>query len=153
MSERATPDDAKGLIGKSLENGLPVIWNFVNELPGDELRAGLPCMIVLSWTYDGTQHGGFPDEATQAAIYRLDESLAPIEDRLTSRRVYSRTGNGLREWVFHASTHEDFMTALNNVLADDERYPIDIKLYSDPDWTDFRRLLQDFGQTRCERMN
>ena len=45
------------------------------------------------------------------------------------------------------------MSAFNEVLADDERYPIAIKCYGDPDWTDFRKLLRDFGETHAERMN
>lgn len=154
MSEIGLPrEEARGLIGESFEDGFRVVWSFVNELPGDAERTRLPWLIVLAWRYDGGENDGMPDRATQAAIYRLDDSLWSLEDQPSCRRVYSRTGNGLREWVFHAATHEYFMAALNNALADDERYPLDIKFYSDPDWIDFRRLLNDFGQSRPERTN
>ena len=150
MADTGPAPQARGIIGQTHEAGRRVIWNFVNELPGDAARAGLPCLIVLRWVYDGSANDGMPDDATQAAIYRMDRSLWPLEDGPDVHRAYTRTGNELREWAFYAATTAGFMAALNRALAGRERYPLDIRFYDDPDWADFRSLLHDFGQTSLD---
>lgn len=145
MFASATSDEARGIIGKTLADGRPVIWNFVNELPAEEVLAVRPWMVVIRWAYDAVLEDSFPDETTQAAIYRLDAGLVPLEDAQIGYRAYARTGNGLREWVYYTADHDHFIAALNDALADHEAYPIEIKFYDDPGWSEFRQLLVDFG--------
>ncbi|MEO6278773.1 DUF695 domain-containing protein [Roseateles sp.] len=145
MDQAETSEHARGIIGKTIADGLPIIWNFVNELPVEEVVNARPWLVSIRWTYDAVIQNSFPDEETQSAIYRLDSGLEPLEESGVGYRAYARTGKGLREWVFYAADRDQFIGALNDALADHEAYPIEIKFYNDPGWSDFRQLLVDFG--------
>ncbi|MBW8847975.1 MAG: DUF695 domain-containing protein [Burkholderiales bacterium] len=145
MDETNTTDAARGIIGKTISDGVPIIWNFVNELPVEEVVNTHPWLVSIRWAYDAVLEESFPDKDTQAAIYRLDAGLEPLEQAQIGYRAYARTGKGLREWVFYAADREQFVGALNEALAGHEVYPIEIKFYNDPGWSDFRELLVDFG--------
>jgi hypothetical protein len=145
MHAWATADLARGIIGKTISDGVPIIWNFVNELPIEEVVNTRPWLVAIRWAYDAVLEDSFPDKDTQAAIYRLDRGLESLEQAQIGYRAYARTGKGLREWVFYAADRDQFTGALNDALADHEVYPIEIKFYNDPGWSDFRQLLVDFG--------
>ena len=57
---KSQSDEPKGIIGKTVEKGFPVIWSFVNELPSHSEREQLPWLTVVSWTYDGSVRNGMP---------------------------------------------------------------------------------------------
>ncbi len=145
MDDVENTDPARGIIGKTLSDGVPILWNFVNELPPTEVVDTRPWLVSISWSYDAVRENSFPDEATQAAIYRLDAGLEPLEQAQVGYRAYARTGKGLREWVFYTADRDQFLGALNEALAGHEAYPLEIKFYNDPGWSDFRQLLVDFG--------
>ncbi|SDK61396.1 DUF695 domain-containing protein [Microbulbifer yueqingensis] len=142
----ANAEEGKGIIGRVYENGAPVIYKFVNELPGDDIRAGLPWLAVISWKYDGSSNNGMPLEKDNQGMIALEDA---IEDHIESdgflRHVYSRTGNDLKELVYYIGDQERFLEALNNTLGSHPRYPIEINFYEDRSWEDFRRLLTDFS--------
>jgi hypothetical protein len=37
-----------------------------------------------------------------------------------------------------------FMPLLNETLRSHEKYPINIEFYKDPEWKEFKNLLEDF---------
>ena len=49
----ANAEDESGIIGRAYEDGMPVIYKFVNELPEDKVRSSLTWFTVISWEYDG----------------------------------------------------------------------------------------------------
>lgn len=58
--------------------------------------------------------------------------------------AYRRTGNGLKEFVFYAEDQSQFLAELNQLLATHPTYPLQIKFYEDPTWSDFEKLTADF---------
>src|SRR5690554_881763 len=44
----ANAEEEKGIIGRVYEDGLPVIYKFVNELPQDSVRSNLSWLTVIS---------------------------------------------------------------------------------------------------------
>jgi len=133
-----------GVIGKTTENGLPVIWSFANELPSETERADLSWLILIAWQYDGGERNGMPSEQVNQDMLKLEDALEELEVPGSHVSVYRRTGNGLKEFAFYARDTERFMCSLNASLASHSRYPIEIKFYEDSEWSDFRRLLADF---------
>jgi hypothetical protein len=136
--------EASGIIGKTTENGLPVIWSFVNELPPETERESLSWLIVIAWQYDGSARNGMPSEQVNQHMLKLEDALEELEVPGKHVSVYRRTGNGLKEFAFYARGRDEFMQSLNASLASHSRYPIEIKFYEDREWSDFRRLLADF---------
>lgn len=143
----ATTDPTRqaGIIGRSVEEARPVIWSFVNEFPSAAERDGLAWLTVISWRYDRAERNGMPPEATNQRMLALEDALQVLEAPGQCRSAYRRTGNGLKEFVFYIHDRDGFMARLNAVLAGEERYPIEVRFYEDPDWSDFRKLLEDFA--------
>jgi len=129
-----------GIIGEGKEDGLPVIYKLLDELPNQETREGLPWLTVISWKYDRSVRNGMPPESTNKQMIALEDVLDDLQKTGMCRHAYSRTGNGLKELVYYISDRERFMTAFNDALSEHARYPIEINFYKDPTWGDFQRL-------------
>jgi len=100
----ATPGmsgDDNGIIGELTENGVSVIYNFVNELPGKSILEEFPILVVVKWEYDGSDYNGMPNKSIQEKLYQLDDELDEIAELGAGYRAYSRTGNNIREYVYY----------------------------------------------------
>ena len=126
------------------ENGLPVIYKFVNELPSKEVRKNLPWLAVISWAYDGSSRNGMPSEEVNASMLDPEHALDDLESKGICRHVYSRTGNSLKEFAYYIADRDQFIQALNQALRTHPAYPIEINFFEDPEWKDFRAILDLF---------
>ena len=87
-----------------------------------------------------------PKEINEKMIV-LEEALEDAEESCKLyQHAYSRTGNNLKELVYYSTNLEDFMEVLNEELAKHERYPIEINFYEDDQWSEFKKLIDDFKQ-------
>ena len=68
--------DGQGVIGKVEEDGLPVIWRFIDRTPSPEEREQLQWLTVISWDYDRDVRNGMPPEDVER-INRNDFSTIP----------------------------------------------------------------------------
>jgi len=137
--------EPKGVIGEVYINGFPIIYKFVNEFPHEDLRSKYPRLVVVSWEYDGSRKNGMPENSVNEKMMQLEDALEEgIENLGISTHVYSRTGNNLKEFVYHIRNDEEFIEALNSTLSSHKRYPIEITFYEDKEWKDFKELLSDF---------
>lgn len=136
-----------GIIGETREDGLPVVFKFVDEYPAPDTRTNFPWLTVISWKYDGNERNGMPPKEVNERMIALEHVIAEsLEDKGLCRHAYSRTGNNLKELVYCIADREDFTTALNRALQTHPRYPIEINFYEDPEWQDFRKLLELFNR-------
>ena len=143
-----TNSQERGIIGRSYENDLPVIYKLVDEIPDQSVRAALPWLTVISWKYDGSGNNGMPEEALNQSMVQLERAIENSLLKPTScRHAYSRTGNGNKEFVYYISDRDAIMSEFNEALSGHPRYPIEINFYNDPEWEDFRKLLESFRQT------
>ena len=140
-------EEPKGVIGTYYEDDLPVIMKFVNELPDNKIISRFPFLTVVSWKYDASENNGMP-------LYKINQRMIILEDALenamTSSKVfthvYSRTGNGLKEFAYYTTSQDDFMRVLNKALEKHAEYPIGINFYEDKEWTDFKKILENFAK-------
>jgi hypothetical protein len=137
--------EATGIIVRAYEDGLPVIYALVNELPSVEIRTPLPWLTVISWTYDKTVRNGMPPEVENQRMISLQDAIESSERPGFLRHAYSRTGNGKKELVYYIHDRDAFLAEFNAAVAGHPRYPIAIDFYEDPDWSDFSKLLDDFS--------
>jgi len=140
-------EEPKGIIGRAFENDMPVIYKFVNEMPGNDVRSGLKCLLVVSWKYDGSKNNGMPTPDENNKMIKLEDIIEEkIEVTKKLRHVYSRTGNNLKELVYYIEDNDKFLEIFNKVMANQERVPIEINFYKDPEWSEFSKLLKDFSR-------
>lgn len=136
-----------GIIGEIKEDGLPVIYKFVDEYPPPEVRADYSWVTVISWKYDGSNRNGMPPDDVNQKMISLEHVIeVSLDDQGFSRHAYSRTGNHLKELVYYISNRQEFMAAFNDALANHPRYPIEINFYEDPQWQDFQAILKLFNR-------
>jgi hypothetical protein len=137
----------KGIIGRYYEETLPVIVKFVNELPGIDTQKQLTSLTVVSWKYDGSSNNGMPTKEINLKMITLESALEKAMDESKSYvHAYSRTGNGLKEFVYYSKDTDEFMPLLNETLQSHERYPIDIDFYEDSEWIELKKLIEDFKE-------
>ncbi len=135
----------KGIIGRYYENGIPVIMKFVNELPDNKITERLPFLTVVSWKYDGSENNGMPQKEINEKMIALEDALEEtMETSDIFVHAYSRTGNNLKEFVYYSTSQDEFITMLNKTLEKHEKYPIEINFYEDREWSDFKKVLEDF---------
>lgn len=139
-------DEPKGIVGRAYEDGRPVIFKFVSELPSEAIRTRLPWLIIITWEYDGSEHEGMPESEEVDAMMRLEEAIDGLATETALHHAFSRTGNELKELAYYIEDREEFMAAFDDTLAAHPVYPIEIEFYNDPDWLELRRLLEDFSQ-------
>lgn len=133
-----------GIIGKATEDGLPVIFKFVDELPTPETRQKFRWLTVISWKYDRSIRNGMPPEDTNKQMIALEDAIDELERAALCRHAYSRTGNGLKEFAYYIPDRDEFMAAFNRALRKHPRYPIEITFYEDENWEDFQKLRRRF---------
>jgi hypothetical protein len=92
-------ESALGIVGKSTENGFPVIYKLVDEIPNDEVLSRFPWLTVVSWKYDRDVRNGMPPEETNEQMITLEDAINGLATAGLCRHAYSRTGNGLKELV------------------------------------------------------
>ena len=138
-------DEPKGIIGETYEDGSPVIWKFVNEMPSASIREQLTWLTVISWKYDGTTNNGMPLQSENQSMIKLEDAIEDgIEFEDILQHAYSRTGNNLKELVYYIHNRDQFLEAFNKALENHARYPIEIDFYEDQAWEDFQNLLHSF---------
>lgn len=137
--------EQKGIIGRYYEEEFPVIVKFVNELPSIDTQKRLTSLTVVSWKYDGSANNGMPTKGINQKMLVLEDALNDtLEKTNLYYHAYSRTGNNLKEFVYYSKGMDVFMSLLNETLQSHESYPIDIAFYEDTEWTELKKLIEDF---------
>ncbi len=137
-------EDELGVIGEATENGFPIIYSFIKELPLRDVMSSLPLLVVIKRKYEGNELG-FPDKLTQDKIYELENYIEKLERSNCCYRAYGRTGENSKEMVYYTSSQSFFMEQFNKLLANKPTYPIEITFYEDEDWSDYKEVLSDFN--------
>ena len=145
-------NEPKGIIGRSYENGFPIIWKFVNEFPANDIRSKLQWLTVISWKYSDKDNNGMPNTETNQKMIDLEVAIEEnIESSGKCQHAYSRTGNNLKELVYYINSRDEFLERFNMALKTHVRYPIEINFYEDKNWEDFQRILTLFNKNNGEQ--
>ena len=135
--------ETRGRIVKTCKDGLPILWTYVPEMPEESSRRALPWLTVVRWEYDGSENNGMPHADENQRMLMLEAALLKIERPEMCVEAYRRIGAGLREFVYYIGDRERFIEEFNDHVAEDPRYPIEIKFYKDETWSELRDLIND----------
>ena len=134
-----------GVIGRTYADGLPIVWRFENRRPMDEKRKQLPWLTVISWEYDGSTNNGMPPKEINERMITLEDALEDtVQAEGFCEHAVSKTGNGLKEFIFYIQDRDAFTEKLNEALEGHPRYPIAITFYDDPEWKELNDTLDLF---------
>lgn len=126
-----------------LENGLPCLIRYREDLPGENEKKKLSTLVVISWGYESEDGTGMPqeDELNQMEDFEnlLDDALV---EKGVARLMTVFTGDGVREWQFYTDDVEYFMKKFNEAFSGDEELPIEIDAFDDKNWDAYKDYVK-----------
>lgn len=106
--------------------------------------ASLSTRIVVSWSCRGPLEMGLPSSDDYEEISAFEQTLINfVQEGAILAFVF--TSAGIVEYSFYTSDQEWFLERLNEALADKSPVPIQISADDDPDWAEYRSLMQAVG--------
>jgi len=127
-------------VGETRVDGLSVIVRFRTGLPPAPDRQANDNLVFISWPYTGIE-SGMPNDEDKALTNRFEEAIEQgFENSDLGVMVACMTGNHLKEWRFYTRDVEAFLDAFNACLAGHPVYPLQLRMFKDPDWNALAEL-------------
>jgi hypothetical protein len=115
-------------------DGHRIVYRYRSEFGPTFERSRFPDRVIISWHYKS--ESGMPATAERESMDGMEDLLAPrVEQDAVSVLVLVSTGEGLREWVYYARSKEEFMGRMNKALQGLPRFPIEVDLWKDAEWS------------------
>jgi hypothetical protein len=116
-------------------HGRPLMIRF-RQFPQTFDRTKYPDRINVFWKLAGPDENGLPegDEANLLSTFE-NRLVDAVEGDQHSVLCAVLSCDGRREFVFHTSDPQGFMDRLHLMPQEETRYPIEIDLYEDRDWS------------------
>ena len=83
-----------------------------------------------------------PSKPEREAMDQMEDFLNPQVEGSSILALVS-TGENLREWIFYATSEDQFLASLNSALAGRQRYPIEVHTAPDPEWSSYSRFRKE----------
>jgi len=116
------------------DSGLPIVMNVIEDFPPKSVRDRFGWLTVMSWKYNATQNHGMPTPDVNSQMIQLESAIDSIQADELCVQVYTKTGNGLKEFVSYIGDRNEFMRAFSEALAGQLRCPLEIGFSQDPEW-------------------
>ena len=126
-------------ISSNGSDGRKIIFRFAQELNPAFKRSSQPDRVILVWKY--ASDTGQPVRAEHDRMNTLEDLLEPAVNDCATLALVS-TGENLREWIYYATSEQEFLDKLNSALAGHEPFPIEIYTANDPEWINYEKFRQ-----------
>ena len=121
-------------VGEAQINGLPVVVRFRTGLPSESDRQVNENLIIITWAYQGIETG-MPNDEDKQRTNAFEEAIEQgFENTDAGVQVACLTGNHQKEWRYYTPNVEAFLDAFNACLAGHPVYPVELRMFKDPDW-------------------
>ncbi len=127
-------------VSKQESTGRAIIFRFAKEFRQGFQRSRFPARVILVWRYKS--ESGTPSKPEHEAMDQMEDLLNPHVEGSSILALVS-TGENLREWIFYATSEDQFIASLNNALAGKQRYPIEVHAAPDPEWSSYSRFRNE----------
>jgi hypothetical protein len=126
-------------ISTNLHNDRRIIFRFAQEFSPAFDRNSQPVRVIIVWRYQSDS--GQPSTEDYQRMNLLEDTLdAVLNANYFSTLALVSTGEELREWTYYAESEDGFMSRLNYALAGMEKFPIEIHIEFDPQWTLYEKF-------------
>jgi hypothetical protein len=140
-------EQERWIILDSTESGRPVVISARASMPTPDVRGEFRWVTSVRWYYPITD-GGMPNEQQLRAMHALeDEVESHVVAAHLSMLALTRTGNGLREWIYYVKDRrvaEDEITRFVRASAEN----IQVMVREEPEWTSLHDILSRVDKGR-----
>lgn len=134
-------DSISWVLAEGEHEGHPLLIRF-REFPEDFPRASYPDRVNLFWQMIETDENGWPNEIEFERLRVFEDRLVEaVECDGESILSLVLTCNGEKEFVFHTADVAIFLSRLNNMTQEQDRYPITLVKHTDPEWSYFDSVI------------
>lgn len=144
-AEQELEDELRAWRVVSLENALErkfaVIRLRILRPPNADDR--FTTAVRVRWNYDAELPPTDINERQIGFETAIDELTG---DNGFSELVQVATGRGAKEWLFYTSGKGQLMAEFNRLLESHDRFPVEISVVEDPDWTIWRESVEAVRQ-------
>ena len=139
----ATPDNDTDLwlVLRGHEASQPIIVSARQALPSIETRKSYVTATTLEWRYP-VKGKGMPSDELRKDMYSFEEQVdqALVKTQLALLAV-TRTGNGIRRWVYYLPEGTTAITSLNDLVAQHKGKVKVVSVTLDPEWQSLSEIL------------
>jgi len=133
-------------ISTNATNGRKIIFRFAKDFSPSFDIASQPERIILVWKYDSDT--GQPVSEEHRRMNLLEDFLEPaIAPESFATLALVSTGENLREWIYYASSSDEFIERLNSAFEGLPPFPIEIHTADDPTWSNYHEFKSQLVQT------
>ncbi len=124
--------------GETLD-GLPNIIRLREDLPGESEMRRLKTLVLITWAYESEDGTGLPSEVNVEKMERLEDLMDEgLVEKGFGRLMTVYTGEGVKEWQLYTDDIEAFIQQFNEMLKNEEVFPLEIDVYEDEGWEGYR---------------
>jgi hypothetical protein len=135
-------DSAPWTLGEGEYEGRPTIVRYRRALERFAGEPGLPTRLVVTWEFSPDARG-LPDDREGDRMLELEERLLDaLEPDRSAVLAFAFTHDGRHEWHFYAGDLPAVEDRMNAALADLPSMPIEVVAYEDPEWDEYRAVLE-----------
>jgi hypothetical protein len=135
------PDDSwsVGTVGDDDDDEV-VLVRARAALPDAQARATWSRLVVVTWPYEPAS--GMPQAEDAERMLGFEDAVhTGVEEPAGGVLVATLTGAGHKEWRYYTTDDGAFIAALKGILQGHPVYPLEIEVFSDPDWQGLLELL------------
>ncbi|WP_428506916.1 DUF695 domain-containing protein [Roseateles sp.] len=116
-----------------------IVFRYAKSFRQGFQRSAFPDRVIIVWKYKSDS--GMPVPKEREAMDRMEDLLEPLVEKSgASVLALVSTGENLREWTFYSKSEEAFFAALNEALAGQPRFPIEIHAGPDAAWSTYEQF-------------
>jgi Family of unknown function (DUF695) len=132
-------------VSKNAAGNRAIIFRFKKDFAAGFDRLSQPDCVILVWKYRSDR--GMPPKEERVSMDAMEDLLQPLEESngFATLAIVS-TGEDLREWTYYTASESDFIKRMNQLLAGNPRFPIEIHSGPDPTWQSyetFRKTVRE----------
>ena len=137
-------------IAEGQVDGIP-IWIRFRQFPVDFPRGSYQERLNIFWLMTVLDEAGAPtpSEMERSATFE-NRLVAAVEPDGFGVLAIVLTGGDQREYVFHTYDPSGFVQRLTEMPQEEERYPIAIYHYADPDWAYDQAVLDGIASDEID---
>jgi hypothetical protein len=142
-TEIPSAENDEWILAESVDPDSPMILRFRPNLESSLGDPRYPRRLVVTWQYESADEGGMPTEEQSDEMQNFEDTIvAALDPERFAILTFVVTGEEKREWHYYVDNVDEVAAIINEALADSPELPISLEVEEDPDWEEFREVLE-----------